>query len=82
MSTFRGPDRIRRVACIGTGIIGGGFVAHFLARGLDVVVWDPAADAKDRLDELLKTAWPTQERLGARAEDRGSLTWVKTAAEA
>ncbi|MDA9393034.1 hypothetical protein WN73_21155 [Bradyrhizobium sp. CCBAU 45394] len=82
MSAFRGPDRIRRVACIGTGIIGGGFVAHFLARGLDVVVWDPAPDAKDRLDELLKTAWPTQERLGARAGDRGSLTWAKTAAEA
>lgn len=82
MSGFRGPDRIRRVACLGTGLIGGGFVAHFLARGLDVIVWDPAADAKDRLDGLLTTAWPTQERLGARAEDRGSLSWAKTAAQA
>ncbi|UWU75815.1 3-hydroxyacyl-CoA dehydrogenase NAD-binding domain-containing protein [Bradyrhizobium huanghuaihaiense] len=82
MSGFRGPDRIRRVACLGTGLIGGGFVALFLARGLDVVVWDPAADARDRLDQLLATAWPTLERLGARAEDRGTLSWASTAAEA
>ncbi|MDE5446774.1 L-carnitine dehydrogenase [Bradyrhizobium sp. CSA207] len=82
MSVFRGPDHIRRVACLGTGLIGGGFVALFLARGLDVIVWDPAPEAKRRLDELLTTAWPTLERLGARAEDRGSLSWARTALEA
>ena len=27
------PERIRRVACVGAGVIGGGWVAHFLARG-------------------------------------------------
>lgn len=82
MSVFRRPDHIRRVACLGTGLIGGGFVALFLARGLDVTVWDPAADAKDRLDELLLTAWPALERLGWRAEDRGALNWAATAVEA
>jgi len=82
MSAFRGPDRVRRVACLGTGLIGGGFVALFLARGLDVIVWDLAPDAKDRLDQLLTTAWPTLERLGMRAEDRGTLSWASTAAEA
>ncbi|WP_161491782.1 3-hydroxyacyl-CoA dehydrogenase NAD-binding domain-containing protein [Bradyrhizobium centrolobii] len=81
-SAFRGPDRIRRVACLGTGLIGGGFVALFLARGLDVIVWDPAPDAKDRLDQILTTAWTTLERLGARAEDRGTLSWASTAEEA
>lgn len=79
---FRGPDRIRRVACLGTGLIGGGFAALFLARGLDVIAWDPAADAKDRLNGLLATARPTLECLGARVEDRGTLTWASTAAEA
>ncbi|SFQ33460.1 carnitine 3-dehydrogenase [Bradyrhizobium sp. Ghvi] len=82
MSTFRGPDRIRRVACVGTGLIGGGFAALFLARGLDVIVWARAADAPERLDKFLTTAWPTLERLGARAEDRGTLSWASTAAEA
>lgn len=82
MSAFRGPDRIRRVACLGTGLIGGGFVALFLAHGLDVTVWDPAPDAKDRLDQLLTTAWPTLERLGARAKNRGTLSWASTAEEA
>lgn len=81
-NAFRGLDRIRCVACLGTGLIGGGLAALFLARGLDVIAWDPAADAKDRLDKLLAVAWPTLERLGARAEDRGTLTWAATAAEA
>ncbi|RXH40423.1 hypothetical protein XH94_13165 [Bradyrhizobium zhanjiangense] len=71
-----------RVACLGTGLIGGGFVALFLARGLDVIVWDPAPDAEDRLDQLLTTAWPTLERLGARPEDRGTLNWASAPEEA
>lgn len=81
-NTFRGPGRIHSVACLGTGMIGGGLAALFLARGIDVIAWDPAADAKDRLDKLLAVAWPALERLGARAEDRGTLNWAATAAEA
>lgn len=79
---YRGPKHIRRVACLGTGLIGGGFAALFLARGLDVIAWDPAADARYRFDGLLATAWTALERLGARPEDRGTLTWVSTAIEA
>ena len=32
------------VACIGAGVIGGGWVAHFLAQGYRVTAWDPDAD--------------------------------------
>ena len=42
------PDQVRTVACVGTGVIGGGWVAHFLARGYDVVTWDPGPDAEAR----------------------------------
>ncbi|BBX38277.1 3-hydroxyacyl-CoA dehydrogenase [Mycolicibacterium mageritense DSM 44476 = CIP 104973] len=58
------PTDVRTVTCIGAGVIGGGWVAHFLARGYDVRAWDPAADADSRLRRLVDTAWPALTELG------------------
>lgn len=63
MSTPAAP--MRRVACIGAGTIGASWVAHFLSRGLDVVVSDPAPDARDRVQRRIAAAWPALQRLGA-----------------
>ena len=60
------PDAVRTVATVGTGVIGGGWAAHFLRMGYDVVAWDPGPDAANRLSALLDTAWPSLERLGLR----------------
>jgi carnitine 3-dehydrogenase len=60
------PTAVRRVGVIGTGVIGGGWAAHFLRMGLDVVAFDPASGAEDRLRRLVAEAWPTLERLGLR----------------
>jgi carnitine 3-dehydrogenase len=60
------PREVRRVGMIGTGVIGGGWAAHFLRMGLDVVAFDPAPGAEDRLRTLVANAWPTLERLGLR----------------
>ena len=76
MTARPGPARVRRVACIGAGVIGGGWAAHFLARGYDVVAWDPAPDGEARLRELVATAWPALEALGTAAgasQDRLSV---------
>ena len=35
------PEDVRTVTCVGAGVIGGGWVAYFLARGYRVVAWDP-----------------------------------------
>jgi carnitine 3-dehydrogenase len=59
-----GPADVTRVACVGTGVIGGGWVAHFLARGYDVTAWDPAPDAERRLRSLVDAAWPALRELG------------------
>jgi len=60
------PAAVRTVTCAGTGVIGGGWVAYFLARGYDVVAWDPAPGAEERLRHLVDAAWPALTELGLR----------------
>jgi carnitine 3-dehydrogenase len=77
------PAEVQRIACIGAGVIGGGWAAHFLARGYEVVAWDPAPDAEARLRALVATAWPALAALGLAADaspDR--LTFATTLEEA
>ena len=58
------PSQVSRVAVIGTGVIGGGWAAHFLRQGLDVTAFDPAPGAEDRLRRQIAQTWPALERLG------------------
>jgi carnitine 3-dehydrogenase len=58
------PAEARTVTCVGAGVIGGGWAAHFLARGYRVVAWDPAPDAEPRLRHLVEQAWPALVELG------------------
>ena len=55
---------IHRVAIIGTGVIGASWTALFLAKGLEVIATDVAADAEASLKRFAKAAWPALERLG------------------
>ncbi len=58
------PGDVRTVVVIGTGVIGGGWAAHFLRTGYDVVAWDPGPDAETRLHALVHNAWPALVGLG------------------
>lgn len=58
------PASVRTVTCVGAGVIGGGWAAFFLARGYDVVAWDPAPDAEARLRHVVDSAWPALVELG------------------
>lgn len=74
---------VRTVACIGAGVIGGGWAAHFLARGYRVLAWDPAPDADEKLHRLVDAAWPALTALGlADGASRDNLTVVSTVPEA
>jgi carnitine 3-dehydrogenase len=73
----------RTIACIGAGVIGGGWAASFLARSFDVVVWDPAPDAEARLRRTVDAAWPAVTELGLdEGADRSRLRVASSLAEA
>jgi 3-hydroxyacyl-CoA dehydrogenase len=62
------PNPIRRVAIIGTGVIGASWSALFLANGLEVVATDVAPAAEAALRRFVATAWPALQRLGLAAD--------------
>src|SRR5262245_39965058 len=55
---------IRRIAIIGTGVIGASWTALFLAKGLQVVATDPAPNAEAALRKFVENAWLALKRLG------------------
>jgi len=55
---------IRRIAIIGTGVIGASWTALYLAKGLQVVATDIAPNAEAALRQFVETAWPALKRLG------------------
>jgi len=58
------PTLVRRVAIIGTGVIGRGWAAHFLRFGLEVIGYNPRAGAGAEIRQVMADLWPTMERLG------------------
>lgn len=58
------PARVRNITCIGTGPIGGGWAAHFLAQGYQVTSYLHDAGEYDALMRLLETAWASLEQIG------------------
>ena len=57
-------EPIRRIAIIGTGVIGASWTALFLAKGLQVAATDVAPNAEAALRKFVETAWPALQRLG------------------
>jgi 3-hydroxyacyl-CoA dehydrogenase len=54
----------KRIAVIGTGVIGASWTALFLAKGLQVAATDPAPNAEASLSKFVESAWPTLKRMG------------------
>src|SRR5258707_2729089 len=79
--SFEKPTR--RVAIVGTGVIGASWAAQYLARGLDVVATDPAPNAEANLRKYVDEAWPQLIAIGLTAggsKDRLSFTTNMTEA--
>jgi 3-hydroxyacyl-CoA dehydrogenase len=74
---------IRRIAIIGTGVIGASWTALFLARGLEVVATDIAPNAEGALRKFVETAWPALKRLGlSPGASQSNLTFTPDLAKA
>lgn len=48
--------QIKQAACVGGGVIGGGWIARFLLAGIDVKVFDPHPEAQRIVGEVLANA--------------------------
>jgi carnitine 3-dehydrogenase len=60
------PSEVRTVAVVGGGVIGVGWVLHYLRMGLDVRAYDPIEAARDRIGQTVEVTWPIMEELGLR----------------
>ncbi|MDX6712301.1 MAG: hypothetical protein QOH96_3317 [Blastocatellia bacterium] len=55
---------VRRIAIVGTGVIGASWAAQYLARGFDVIATDPAPGAEANLRQYVEEAWPALTDIG------------------
>ena len=68
---------VRRIAIVGTGVIGASWAAQYLACGLDVIATDPAPNADQNLREYIDAAWPDLTAIGlAKNASRDRLTFT------
>lgn len=75
--------KINKAACVGGGVIGGGWIARFLLAGIDVDVFDPHPEAQRIVGEVIANAERAYAMLtGAPLPPRGKLTFCKTLEEA
>ena len=58
-----GEFLVRKVAAIGGGVIGSGWVARFLLNGIDTKVYDPAPKTRETVSEMLANATRAYEKL-------------------
>ncbi len=58
------PLSPQRIGLIGTGSVGAGWAAIYLARGYRVVATDPGADAEARTRAFIAESWAALRRLG------------------
>ena len=74
---------IRRIAIVGTGVIGASWAAQYLARGFDVVATDPAPNAEANLRKYVDEAWPDLTNIGlSQGASRDRLTFTANMKEA
>ena len=74
---------IRRIAIVGTGVIGASWAAEYLARGFDVVATDPAPKAEANLREYIDEAWKDLTSIGlSKGASRDRLSFTTNMKEA
>lgn len=74
---------VRRIAIVGTGVIGASWAAYYLSRGFDVVATDPGPNAEKALREYVDEAWGSLTQIGlSPGASRDRLTFTPNMARA
>ncbi|GGP16607.1 3-hydroxyacyl-CoA dehydrogenase NAD-binding domain-containing protein [Oceanobacillus neutriphilus] len=73
----------KTMAVLGTGVIGNGWIARFLASGHKVNAFDPAPGAKEKTEKMIDEIWTTLEEFGISDEAaKENLSFYDTLEEA
>ncbi|MBA6340172.1 L-carnitine dehydrogenase [Colwellia sp. MB02u-10] len=73
----------KTAAIIGTGVIGAGWAARYLANGYLVKAWDPGKGAAEKLQQSITNAWPSLQKIGLKENaDIANLHFCDSLAEA
>ncbi len=74
---------LHKAAVIGGGVIGAGWIARLLQNGVNVAVFDPAADAQQKIDAVVANAAFAANKLSdTRSRTPGSLRYCNTLEQA
>src|SRR5260221_2978124 len=74
---------VKRIAIVGTGVIGASWAAQYLARGFEVVATDPAPNAEVNLRKYVDEAWPQLIAIGlSPGANRNRLTFTTSMPDA
>ncbi len=75
--------QVRRIAIIGTGVIGASWAAQYLARGFDVIATSPSPNSESKLREDIDAAWKALTTIGlSPGATRDRLTFTSNMKEA
>ena len=67
---------------VGAGVIGAGWIARFALNGLDVTVFDPEAESRQRIERQLDNARRAWEDLGIAPARAGAVRYASGLDEA
>jgi len=67
---------IQTVGIAGTGLIGAGWAARLLIRGIDVIAYDVDSAAETKLRAAVIVAWPSMEKLLGKPKRKGKLKFT------
>src|SRR6188472_512892 len=75
--------QVRRIAIVGTGVIGASWAAQYLARGFDVIATNPDPNAESKLRKNIDAAWKELTIIGlSPGATRDRLTFTSNMKEA
>jgi carnitine 3-dehydrogenase len=76
------PQEPKRIGLVGTGSVGSGWAAIYIARGYDVIACDPSPDAEGRLRGFIGDTWDALQRIGFATAERVPADKLSFAANA